>query len=523
MCFSFLGESANGRRNVTIESFAMKQIAYLENYRRKHLPSFDKHAHSYIELLPPPNHNQHPEGPYLSCRSYKEIKNDLWNLRREGYISASMKDIIMAYLDTVGKSGQLNISDEKLAKKAGVSLSTLEKNIKRLEDGKVIQRLHYMPTPTSYRKQTVFYWDSLMIPHPVKFTGNPTLSSVFSSSSLKDLKDTKYSDSGAFASQKPLASTEPAVPCPPISPDLFIEKSNENSSPDFSEKQISRISKSLEEDAISTQPQYGVLKDTMSQEKRMNIFGNIVSKEELERIEAEKNKQRYDKIEKQRLRQEEDSRAFTKIEARKERLQNLETIYPNWKSICEREGCSLSEIKQRMWQNFNYEPFDEDTSNFNPFCHARYGFMSEEEKDKEFIRAVNEWIYPTPYRHSQRNIQLFKRARIRADYLKCLYTDWVIAIYSGVGERNMRYSHINSKYGEAYYHRWIKAGKPIPRKSGESKESIVQLDKLRKWKQSKPRFKKKDSYEILSAKVDPIIRVFAAEYATRCSEKRSRV
>lgn len=80
----------------------------------------------------------------------------------------------------------------------------------------------------------------------------------------------------------------------------------------------------------------------------------------------------------------------------------------------------------------------------------------------------------------------------------------------------MRYSHINSKYGEAYYDRWVNAGRPIPRNTGESLENVIQMNKTRAWKDNKPKWKRRDSYEVISERVDPIIRSFAANYvATR--------
>jgi ribosomal protein S25 len=489
-----------------------------------HYPDYHLFPKTWQELIPPPSTTQHPDGPYNSSRSKKELKEVVCELKRQLMISSGTERVLLVLIDVEFHKGQINITNDEIAKRARISVKVVEKVLKRLEEGGIIQRLHYMPTPTSYRRQMIICWDSLMIPHTLKKRDNLILNSVFSSSSLMDLKDTKY-PTGACASHKPLASTEPEVPCSPIFPDSIQgENVKEESLPDSYKSQVSRIiEKPLELErsspAVHKSP-IGLLK---KQEINMSIFGNIVSKEELARIEAEKNKERYARIEKQQARQKEDSHAFTKIEARKERLQNIQTLYPAWREVCEQEGCSLNELKQRMWQNFDYEPFDEDTSNFNPFCHPRYGFMSEEEKDKEFIRAVNEWIYPAPYRHSGRNLALFKRARLRADCLKCLYTDWIVSIYYGVGERKMRYTHINSKYGEQYYSRWLRQDKPMPRKSGESQENIVRMSRLRQWKNSKPGYKRKDSYELLSERVDPIIRSFAAEYAATRSKLRATI
>jgi hypothetical protein len=518
----------------------MKQTAVLADYRRKHLPSFDKHAHSYIGLITPQNHNQHPEGPYNSSRSYKELWTVIWSLHSLFWISDKMFFVLRALLDSQGKSGQLNISDEKLAKKAGMSQQTLRRILQRLEDGKVIQRLHYMPTKTSYRRQINVCWDSLMIPHPLKMSGNLILSSVFSSSSLKDLKDTKYSLSGACPSDKQLASSEPEAPRLPIpSQDILddkvdnrVNKVDKDAIPESFKSQVSSFL-GYKSPVIENIPaaQVVVLKDYgPPQEQNMNKSPVLAmidklkkEKEDRERDERERITAREATIARRDKSQKEDASVFTKRRARQERLSQLETLYPDWQEVCDREGCDINILKQRMWENTLYDPFTCDTSSFNPFCHARYGFMSEEEKDKEFIRTVNTWIYPKPYRHSARNIQIFKRARIRADCLRCLYSDYIVAIYWGVGERNMRYTHINSKYAEAYYDRWINAGKPIPRNTGESKESNLQFERLKVWKSSAPKWKRRDSYQLLSERVDPIIRSFTAEYVRQITHKKEMV
>lgn len=201
---------------------------------------------------------------------------------------------------------------------------------------------------------------------------------------------------------------------------------------------------------------------------------NNTRRQEPVKIEDWKQKH-YDKLEqiaKERERIEKEQKAnrgLTKEELRCYRINNIKEIYKNWKEVLERENCDLEEIQYRMRKNPLYEPFTKDTSNWNSECHPEYGFMNEDEKDFEFRRCVDIWMWPKPFKHSERNVKMFKKARIRADKLKITYYEWVAAIYDRIGELKIEYTHINCSFAEELIEKWIEDGSNPPQNFGHRK------------------------------------------------------
>ena len=198
-----------------------------------------------------------------------------------------------------------------------------------------------------------------------------------------------------------------------------------------------------------------------------------------------------------------------KEQLREQRIKNIVGIYPNWQEILNRENCSLNELKYRMRKNRFYEPFTKDTSHWKFDCHPEYAHLNEEERDFKFIESVDIWLWPKPIRHSERNLKMFTRARIRADKLKITYYDWVAAIYDKIGELKIEYTHLNCSFAEELIEKWQDEGSNYPNNFGHMRRQRWLYEKQKNKKGGY--FKRRKSVEEESEE----IRDFIVDYGKR--------
>jgi hypothetical protein len=129
-------------------------------------------------------------------------------------------------------------------------------------------------------------------------------------------------------------------------------------------------------------------------------------------------------------------------------------------------GLDRSQIVGRTMLHPKYNP---EKHSWNTECHTHYALMTEEQRDREFLRIFDEWMWPAPaWGHSKRNLSMIKNTRKRADSIRAAYTHYIeaqYAYYSG-DEGLISYNCICSKDGVQRYIDWVANGMETQEKLG---------------------------------------------------------
>jgi len=128
--------------------------------------------------------------------------------------------------------------------------------------------------------------------------------------------------------------------------------------------------------------------------------------------------------------------------------------------VLEEEKISLKQLKYRLINNHKYMPGDYWADN----CHPRYGHLNENYRTKQFIKEMERFMIPLPeWGYSAKEMELFRRARNKADEMRIVYLDYVACLLSLFGEKRMGYTVLNYHRVEDAYKKWKKEGSVFPR------------------------------------------------------------
>lgn len=409
-------------------------------------------AHCWQEVMDESETVSEPGSLYGSSYKKWQIKTAL--RKNNLNLSHIEQTMLLYFIDIQGPTGQLNVSTKKAAQETILGESTVLKALNSLEVKGIIERRHYMPSSKKiecYRRQIIIFWniigDSLIIsdPLPRRDKSLSSLSSVCTGfrcvTSVATATPAKPPQTNQRFTQEPIKEEaqekrmSDKIKPSPLSLDRLSKLP--------SLKELSRLgnSKGTIEDAL--------LNHVTEQAKKVSIKPVTGSTESGRGIVRD--------IQEEPL---------TKAQARLRRLDKIPEIYPNYQDILDREECTLNELRYRMWDNWEYEPFSNEEQWWNPSCHADYALMNADERDREFMRAFEHWMAPKPYRYTTRQLIMFKNTRIRADSVKAKYHDYVAAQYEYFGAAEITYERVCCKCGDEIYKRWRREQRGYPENYG---------------------------------------------------------
>jgi hypothetical protein len=420
---------------------------------------------------PLPKSQQHQYGPYNSSYPRGQLRSEIF--KENSSFTPNESIVLLAFMEIQGKDGQLNISNERLSARTRVPVRTLKRVLSSLEQKQIIEHKHYIVDTkkvTAYRRQINVRWNSLMISDRATVAHNSSLSSVSCISSLGTTSCLSYEvQSEALASQA-------AAPQQPNSFQKRINDSLVSSSGD--ENTEGKVIDMSARPPSSVDELFNKVMSKGTKKKEVPLVETVATCEKYgELLEALKRRVAEDTAKRRKLNSErsaakvalhvvrEEERPLTKAQARLNRLTNIPTIYPDYQKILDREQVTLNELRYRMWDNWEYEPFTKDQW-WNDQCHSDYALMTPEERDTEFRMMFEIWMWPKPYRYASRQIKMFHNARMRADTVKAKYYDYIAAQYEYFGCYEINYERVCCKAGAEIYERWAREEREYPKNEG---------------------------------------------------------
>lgn len=379
-------------------------------------------------------------------------------IRKSGGLNKNEKYLLMILLSTQGKDGQLNASNERLAKEMRVSVSTVARTLRSLQNKEIIICQRYFQPKgfiTIKRRQINVCWDSLMIQHHVTVTLNSCSSCTLSSSSVLDLDLKKNEVLPQAALVEGCALRDSSSNLREIKHPLSIdERETEQKMKDNIEDDhtIKHRGTSLADRILAFKPSISL---TELANQNVGRSTNIS-----EKIEQERKEKRHLEA----LPRPWEDKPITKESARLQRIQDIPQRYPNYKEVLEREGCTLAEIQARMRANIHYEPFSTKQT-WNIGCHPKYAILGEKERDALFVKAVEYWLGESKYGYKKSTRTMFMKGRKQADSCRAEYVRYVAAIYEHYG-LEMELWKIGWSTGWEVYFEWVEKGEKWPQARG---------------------------------------------------------